>query len=162
MARRSNDPIKTDARRAKAQRRVGHGAACVRCGESDPLALVAGTNPKLCQECYNTMLGKKRTESHHIAGKPNSRVTVELPANDHRAKLSEAQYEWPPQTLRNADGSPLLAAAAALRGIADFIEELIVAFIRQCAELAEKADAWLREQHGLWWKNGPLDGWQPG
>ena len=65
----------------------------------------------------------KTTQRHHPAGRANSPRTVEVPANEHRA-LSEAQYEWPPRTLQNPDGTPLLTVAAALRGAADLIEEI--------------------------------------
>jgi hypothetical protein len=160
MARRSNDPIKAGARRARAQRRVGVGAQCTDCGENRPAMLVRSSRPRRCAHCHAIVKGKKVTESHHIAGKANSPVTVELPIKDHRT-LSHAQYEWPPPTLQNPEGSPLLALAATLRGIADLVGELVVAFMRYLAETAENIDAWLREQHGRWWQGGPFDGWQP-
>ena len=160
-ARRSNDPIKAGARKAKAQRRVGQGAACTQCGESRPEALVTRTRPKLCQQCYQRQRGKKITETHHVAGKANSPITIEVPANDHRAALSAAQHEWTPGTLGNADGSSLLRLAAALNGTADIIEELIVRLIRECVAFIEKLDGWLCEKYGLWWKGSPFDGWQP-
>lgn len=161
MARRSNDPIKTGVRKAKAQRRVGQGASCTQCPEKRAEMLVRSSRPKLCLKCYALKKGKKTTETHHIAGKANSPITVEIPVKDHRT-LSEAQYEWPPETLQNSDGSPLLALAGSLHGVADFVGELIVALIHYLAETAEKIDAWLREKHGMWWKDGPFDGWQPG
>ena len=162
MPRRSNDPIKAGVRKAKAQRRVGQGAACTQCGESRPEALVARSRPKLCQQCYQLNRGMKKTHGHHVGGKANSPVTLEVPANDHRATLSEAQREWPPKTLQNPDGSPLIALAATLRGVADFVGELVVQFMRSLADAAEQIDTWLRERYGLWWKDGPFDGWQPG
>jgi hypothetical protein len=123
--------------------------------------LVKSSRPKRCLKCDAIKKGRKTTESHHIGAKANSPIIVEVPITDHR-KLSDAQNEWPPKTLQNPDGSPLLALAGSLRGIADFISDLITAFITHLAEAAEKIDAWLCQKHGLWWKDGPLDGWQPG
>jgi hypothetical protein len=162
MPQRPNSPIKTSVRKAKAQRRVGVGAVCTQCGESNAQALVARSRPRLCYECYQERRGKKRTEPHHYSGKANSSVTVEVAGNVHRAVLSDAQYEWPPTTLQNTDGSPLLKVAAGLRGAADFVERLIVQFFRQCAQLLEKLDPWLREKYGEWWIGSPFEGWQPG
>jgi len=162
MPRPSSDPIKKAGRRAKAQRRNGVGAACSNCGKSDPLALVAKSRPKYCYQCYVQIRGRKPTEHHHVAGKGNAAVTVEVPSNDHRAILSEAQREWPTATLENVDGSPLLALAATLRGSADLIGDLITRLLQKCAELAESVDAWLREKHGDWWRGTQFEGWQPG
>jgi hypothetical protein len=122
--------------------------------------LIRRSRPKRCLKCYAIAKGRKNTEGHHLGGAANSPIIVETPVKDHRT-LSEAQYEWRPGTLDNPDGSPLTAIAGCLRGVADFIGELITAFIIRLAEAAEDIDAWLREQHGLWWKGGPFDGWQP-
>jgi|HubBroStandDraft_4_1064222.scaffolds.fasta_scaffold00010_76 hypothetical protein len=161
MARRSNDPIKSGARKAKTRRRVGVNATCTQCAEKRAEQLVRRSRPKLCLRCYARKHGTKETEGHHLGAEANSPVIVEVPITDHRT-LTEAQYEWPPKTWRNPDGSPLLAIAGTLRGIADFISDLIVAFINHLAEAAEDIDAWLRDKYGLWWKDGPYDGWQPG
>ncbi len=100
-------------------------------------------------------------ETHHIGGKANSPITVEVSLMDHRT-LSDAQYEWPPGALPNPDGSPLLAAAGFLDGLAEFIEHLIVRGMHYLAEFLRKLDAWLREHHGgLWWKGTDFEGWQP-
>jgi hypothetical protein len=160
MARYSNDPIKSDARRAKARRRVGYGGTCTRCGESRAEALVARSRPKLCMQCYAVRRGKKGTEAHHLGGEANSPLKVEISANDHRT-LSDVQYDWPPGALENPDGSPLMALSNCLRGIADFIGELIVAFINRLAQAAQDIDTHLRAQYGLWWKGTDFDGWQP-
>jgi len=160
MARRSNDPIKSGARRAKAQRQVGRDAVCTQCGEKRSNMLVRRSRPRLCLRCYAVKHRKKDTDGHHLGAEANSPITVEVPIKDHRI-VTEAQYEWPPGTQQNPDGSPLIALAGCLRGIADFIGELITAFINRLAETAEDIDAWLRQQHGLWWKGGPYDGWQP-
>lgn len=162
MARRSNDPIKTGARKARTQRRVGQGVQCTACGESRAEALVARSRPKRCMQCYAVKRGKKITETHHFAGKANSRITVEVSANDHRT-LSDAQYEWASGVLPNPDQSPLLAASAFLYGAADFIENLIVDGLRCVADFLRRLDAWLRDRAGqFWWKGTEFEGWQPG
>jgi hypothetical protein len=78
----------------------------------------------------------------------------------HR-RLSAAQDGWPRTTLQNPDGSPLLAATGLLRGLGDLLTDFIARFIGSCAELFEELDAWLREQHGMWWKGTSFEGWQP-
>jgi len=157
--RRSNDPIRTGARKAKAQRQVGQGAFCVDCGDAE--TLVKRSRPKRCITCYAAHKTKKTTEGHHIAGKANSPIEIEVPTKDHRA-LTEAQYEWPPGALGNADGSPLIAAAGFLDGTAEFIEQLIVRGLHYIAEFLRKLDAWLRDHcDQLWWKGTEFDGWQP-
>jgi hypothetical protein len=162
MAQRSNDPIGTAVRKSKTRRRVGQGVICSQCGESRAEALVARSRPKLCMQCYAVRRGKKTTETHHFAGKANSKITVEVPANDHRT-LSDAQYEWPAGVLSNTGASPLLAAAAFLNGTADFIENLIVNGIRYVADFLRRLDTWLRERAGqFWWRGTEFDGWQPG
>jgi hypothetical protein len=162
MPRRSSDPIKAGVRKAKAQRRVGQGAACTQCGESRPEALVARSRPKLCVQCYAVRRCKKRTETNHIAGKANSPITVEVPTNDHRM-LSDAQYEWPPNVLQNPDGRPVLKAAGFIAGAADFIQDLIVRGMRSVVDFLQKLDAWLCEKVGrFWWKGSDFEGWQPG
>ncbi len=118
--------------------------------------------PRLCEECYRRLRGKKTTDAHHIAGKSNSPVTIEVRANDHRAALSLAQYNWPPGTLENRDGSPLLCVAALLRGVCDIIVELFVPLMLVCATKLEELDAFFRGRLGpTWWRGTPFDGWQP-
>ena len=93
MPRRSRDPIKAAARRGKAERRAGVAAACTQCGETRANNLVRNSRPRLCEYCYAIKKGQKRTQGHHMAGKANSRVVVEVPIKTHRT-FSEAQYEW--------------------------------------------------------------------
>lgn len=158
---RSNDPIKTGVRKAKAQRRTGDGALCSDCGDNRPEMLVRNSRPKRCHKCYAIAKGRRDTEDHHLGGKANSPLTVRTPIKEHRT-LSEAQYEWPPGTLENPDRSPLIGIAGSLRGVADFIGELITVLIHRLAQAAEDIDAWLRERYGKnWWEGGPFDGWQP-
>ena len=111
--------------------------------------------------CYARQGREDAGEGHHIAARANSPVIIKVPINDHRP-LSEAQYEWPPSTVQNPDGSPLIALAGSLRGMADLLGELFVRFMHALADLAENVDGWLRDRHGLWWKGTEFDGWQPG
>ena len=158
----SRDPIKTAARRSTAQRRVGVGAICTTCGESRPEALIPRSRPRRCIECDRRKNGKKTTDAHHIAGRNNSPITLVVRANDHRAALSTAQHEWPITTLQNKDESPLLRAAAALRGVADLISELVVGFIRSCASLLESLHMEVSERLGpTWWVDTSVAGWRP-
>ncbi len=160
--RKTNDPIKAGARKAKAQRRVGAAASCTACGESRPEALVTRSRPRLCEECYRKKRGMKTTDAHHIAGKKNSPITIKVPANDHRASLSTAQYDWPPKTLENVDGSPILRASAALRGGCDIVVELFARLVLACAEFLERVDVFLREKLGeTWWAGSEFADWQP-
>jgi hypothetical protein len=161
MPQRSKDPIKAGARRAKAHRRAGDGAHCTDCGETNPSLLVRSSRPRRCKHCHAISAGKKPIESHHIAARANSPVTIDVPINDHQL-LSEAQREWPPRTMQNPDGSPLIALAGSLRGLADLLGELFVRFMHSLADLAESVDGWLRHQYGPWWKGTQFDGWQPG
>ena len=160
--RKSTDPIKAAARRAKGQRRVGHSACCTQCGEKRPEALIPRTRPRLCEECHRRRRGMKTTDHHHVAGKANSPITIEVPANMHRAVLSPAQYEWPPKTLENTDGSPIRRAAAALHGACDLITDLIVGLIALCAQFLETLDVILLQWLGpAWWIGTSVDGWAP-
>lgn len=124
VSQRSKDPFKTAARRARTQRRVGEDAVCP-CGEKRPAALISGRKKTVCYECDLKRRGKSTVEAHHVAGCANSPTTVEVPANDHRAELSQAQCDWPPNTLRNPAQSPRLAKAARIRGVIDTVEYLM-------------------------------------
>jgi hypothetical protein len=132
----SRDPIKAWVRDARAQRRVGQGSACP-CGELRPFALIAGHIPPICFACDRIAHGRAPYEDNHVFGKRNSEARVRVPINDHRAVLSVAQYEWPPDTLENPEGCPLLGAAARLRGRADMLKYMIDES-RASAECLEK------------------------
>jgi hypothetical protein len=141
-----------------AERCLGQKRECVFCQENRVFALERTSNPKVCTECKRRMKGQAIMDQHHIAGKANSDITISIPANDHRAWLSEAQKNWPEETLQNKDGSPLLAAAACLRGLADIIAYLIEQFLLWVADLLEALNAYLTEQHGRgWWRNTPVE-----
>ena len=148
------DPIRTAARKSSARRRTGKNTRCA-CGETRPEALIGNTG--VCAECHRKSKGHATTDKHHVAGRANSAVTVVVPANDHRAVLSEAQYDWPKATLENPDGSPLLTAAACIRGFIDTAIYLIEQMLRWIAEMLEVLNGILVEKFGPeWWRDTPL------
>lgn len=101
-------------------------------------------------------------DDHHVAGKPNDPTTVPVPVNDHRAELSTAQYDWPKQTRENPDSSPLLRAAACVRGFVDYIIYLLKKMLLWIPEMLENLHAYLREKLGpKWWINTPLEQFAP-
>ena len=94
------------------------------CGETKPFVLV-GSHPDIsCYEHYLLRAGKRPYEAHHVAGQHNSDVTADVPGNEHRL-LSELQRSWPEDTLRNPEHSPLLVAAASIRGWLDVMSVII-------------------------------------
>ena len=104
----------------------------------------------------------KTEDDHHFAGQANSPITVSFPANDHVAELTPAQRDWPRKTLENPDGSPLLAAAASLRGFIDTVLHLMEKGLRWIADLLEKADAFLTQKFGEnWWVGTELEKFAP-
>ena len=155
---RQSDPIAVAKRRSEAGRRIGVGKTCT-CGESRPAALIAGSNPTACTECKRHREKKSPFDEHHVAGKSNHALTIPVPANDHRAVLSEEQYKWPKATRENALGSPLLAAAASIRGIFDTIVYLLKKFLLWIPQVLETLDAFLSMHFGsMWWCNDDYEG----
>lgn len=155
---RQGDALARQHRLAMAERCLGRQRECVLCREARALALERRTNPRLCTECRKTGEGKNIMEQHHIAGRANSEITISIRANDHRAQLSEDQRDWPQETLRNPDGSPLLAAAACIRGFTDTLLYLAEEFLLWVADLLERLHAHLVEKHGpKWWANTEIE-----
>lgn len=150
------DPIKTFQRKAATSRRAGINTRCA-CGESRLEALVRGSAPTCCAECKRKKKGQRTMDKHHVAGKANSRVTAAIRANDHRAVLNVAQYDWPKATLENPEGCPLRAAAGCIRGFIDTVCYLIDSLLRWIAEMLELLSAVLVERLGQqWWLDTPL------
>ncbi|HZO36736.1 MAG TPA: hypothetical protein VFB41_07665, partial [Solirubrobacteraceae bacterium] len=114
------------------------------CGEADPAAL-CGTAPDIsCYECLQREQGRSAVEDHHLKARANDPAdTVSVLGNDHRW-LSEAQRLWPIDTLRNPDGSPLLRAAAALRGWLDVLRLILDRTVGWVPAFLEWLDAALR------------------
>lgn len=159
--RRNPNPIATDARRAAAIRRAA-SRRCSVCGESRPEALLLKIEIVICAACARRRSGKASVDFHHVAGEANSPVTIAVPVNDHRAELSPAQYEWPTQTQRNPEQSPLIAAAGMLRGFADLFLYLCDKYILFIAALLETLDTYLRNTLGpKWWLGTALEQWAP-
>jgi hypothetical protein len=97
-------------------------------------------------------------ENHHIAGKANCDLTISVYANDHRSELSEDQKDWPPEVLENPDGSPLLMAAACIRGFIDTVVYLMEQLLLWVAELLVALNTHLTEKLGPnWWANTKIE-----
>src|SRR5712664_2825367 len=94
------DPIAAFQRQSSAARRIGQGKKC-KCGEHRPLALVSGSDPVTSASCEREKLGRSLFDEHHPAGQANHPATIPVWVNDHRARLSEDQYDWPGETWRN-------------------------------------------------------------
>lgn len=155
-ARRRSDPIKAAARHERAQRRVGEDAACT-CGERRPAALIVGREPIVCFECDARERGASTLEEHHCAGRTNDPTTTNVPVNDHRAVLTEDQYNWPRRTQENPDGSPLLAISGCIRGFIATANYLMERLLGRIPEQLEALDTYLCEQLGpRWWLKAPL------
>lgn len=155
------DPIAACQREAVAKRRVGEGAQCA-CGESRAEAPISGSDPVRCIECNRKLLGQTTVDNHHVAGKANSPITMPAPANDHSAVLTVAQQDWPKETLENPDGSPLLRAAASIRGFVDYLLYLIDKFILWIPEMLETLDALLVKKLGRkYWLGTDLEKYAP-
>jgi len=143
------DPSAVCVREAIARRRIGEKRCG--CGEARALAF-ASRKSKLCSECKRKRRGHKTTDNHHVAGEANNPITIPIPVNDHRAQLNVDQTDWPKETLENPDGSPLLAAAAAIRGFVDTVVYLLEKLLLRHAEILEKVDAYLVRTLGRkWW-----------
>jgi hypothetical protein len=155
------------AREHRKQERFGDEAACQLCGQPDLRGLrqvdlsssrEGRITVTLCASCHVQLQGKHLTEEHHPAGRANDAYTVPIPATEH-AILTDWQHDWPRDTWRNVDGSPLLRAAASLRGWLDILRLLIGRTIRWIPAFLEQLDAVLRQQLGDgWWTHHALSG----
>jgi hypothetical protein len=151
MAKRVSDPIGAYVRRAKAERRTA-GRKCSNCGEADPQKLIAKSTPLRCAACVAIATGRPIYEDHHPAGRINNPTTVRIPLNDHHGVLTPAMYEWPIATRENPDQSPVLAAAACLRGLYDTLVYLLGRMLLTVAEFLELLDQALRIDVGaVYW-----------
>lgn len=137
-------------RKAVGRRRLGKNDTCATCGGKE--ALIAKSKPRICAACQRKVQGKSDIDQHHVAGQNNHPGTVPVPVNDHRAVLSVKQLQWPAETLRNPDQSPLRAIAGCVRGFIDFVEYCIETFLDWIAEALERLDDHLAEKLGpQWW-----------
>ncbi len=154
MSRKRADskPDAEHRRKAVAARRLGKDSKCTRCGEDRPHALIRNSDPRICAACQRQDDGESVIDGHHAAGQNNHCATVPIPVNDHRARMSVAQYSWPVRTLRNPDRSPLLAVAAYVRSLqdfADYIDDVLP------PEKLESLDADLVRKFGSDWPRDP-------
>jgi hypothetical protein len=145
----NDNPIRRDARMARRQRTLGPDARCA-CGEADLRCLVITGEGVQCYACRGSQVGRSGIERHHVAGRHNLSGTVPIPSNDHRV-LSDFQQDWPTNTVCNLDGSPLLQAAAAIRGWMDILVLILERIIGWIPRFLEALDAWLRERLGPGW-----------
>lgn len=124
---------------------------CCRCTETDPLALTGVAPDIVCYECRAIEHGRSGVEGHHISGRANDPdASVDLLGNDHRV-ASASQADWPTGTLRNPDASPLLKAAAMIRGWLDVLA-VVVERAGWVPAFLERLDGVLREAIGAtWW-----------
>lgn len=142
-----NHKLQRILRRETQRQRLGDNASCAHCGEKDPVCLTKKGETIVCYECQKADAGKATVEKHHVAGQHNLPDTVPIPANDHRV-LSDMQYEWPTETLRNPDESPLLRASATIRGWLDVLRLIIERTVGWIPDFLERLDDWLREKLG--------------
>ena len=122
------------------------------CREMNPFALIGAFPELYCAMHAADFAGKRWFEDHHPQGRANDAGdTIPIPINDHKV-LSGYQDQWPPETLRNPGGSPLLRAAAATRGWLDILRVILDRTVGWVPGLLEGLDAWLRTKLGDgWW-----------
>jgi hypothetical protein len=155
------NPAAAHRRKVVSARCAGLNAVCS-CGEKRPEALIAGSKPMICAACQRNASGRAIVDNHHFAGKANSPTTIPVAVNDHRAWLSVAQADWPKSTLINPQGSPLLAAAACIRGFIDTVLYLIEEGLLWIAEMLEKLDAVQVKKLGpRWWLRTEIEQFAP-
>lgn len=146
------------ARRANKIEKLGFDAACAHCRETDIVCLQEVINESnalvLCASCRASRQGRRATESHHVMGRHNGNLTVSIPPNDH-ACLSDYQYDWPKETLRNPSGSPLRIIAALLRGWINLLD-LVMQHALGWTDFLETLDIHLANKLGsAWWTEIP-------
>jgi hypothetical protein len=127
------------------------------CEEREPSAF-NGVHPHIV--CHEHDLGRRgfsEWEGQHPSGAANDEATFPIRGNDHRV-WDDAKRDWPTRTLRNPDGSPLLRAADAIRGLLDwalFVAQRLIGWI---PPLLERLDEQLRAIYGdAWWVRLGLD-----
>lgn len=155
---RSNNKTKqlnqqSEIRRENQLRRLGtRTPECVKCGESNPSALTGVSPEIICYESQAKASNRTPIERHHPAGRNNDPFTIPMPGNEHRI-LSDMQKDWPPETLRNPNASPLRKAAAMIRGFLDLLRLLIERIFGWIPDFLETLDEKLIELFGaVWWK----------
>jgi hypothetical protein len=118
----SGDSIGNDVRKLRRARRLGRGAACVVCGE---------TNPEQLQRAAGSLL-----ERHHLAGRANDPQLTVVLCRNHHAQLSELQRDSGLDLHENPTRPAGERTAALLRGLAD-LAELSAPHLRRHADALE-------------------------
>ncbi len=122
------------------------------CEERDPFALTGSHPNLLCREHAALAHGRPWLEDHHLAGRANDPTTAAIPGNDHALLSEMQQQEWPRETLRNPEGSPLLRAAACLRGWMDVLWLMLARTVGWIPPFLEWLDHALTATLGAeWW-----------
>lgn len=115
-------------------------------------AMFAGRVPSItCLQCVARLAGRIPIEQHHLAGASNDPATVPTPGNGH-AFVTDAQRDWPPDTLRNPRDSPLRWAAAWFRGCLELLA-MLIALAGAVPPVIELVDELLTDALGeRWWE----------
>ena len=74
-----------------------NGDPCIACGETYQYYLRSIT---ICAECRLNLQGLPTIEKHHVFGRKNDPLTVNLPANEH-AIITDRQIDFPGNTSKN-------------------------------------------------------------
>jgi hypothetical protein len=115
----------------------------------------------MCAACQRAANGRTTIDQHHFAGRANNSATVSVPVNDH-STLNVVQTGWPKSTLTNPKGSPLLAAAACIRGFIDTVLYLVEIGLLWIADMLEKMDEFQVKKLGpRWWVNTEIEQFAP-
>lgn len=131
------------------------------CDEHDPFTLTGASPDIWCYEHQARAQGREWVEGQHVPGQHNARETLAMPGNDHRAS-DEMKLLWPEETLHNPNKSPLIRAAATLRGFLDFLFQLAFRIVAWIPGFLETLDGWLTDTIGeSWWEQFKRDtGWE--
>lgn len=155
------DPIDAHRRKKTAARRVGVGRQCL-CGENRPKALITSEDSIICARCQRIKQGKSTVDQHHVAGKANDPTTAPTDVNDHRADLSVAQENWEKPILENPEGCPVIAIAARITGVTDYIIYLLKKLVGWIPSMLVALSEYLKAQHGpKWWIGTPFEKYAP-
>ncbi len=127
-ATRDTSRAQTLARSATRRRQVPEDAACVLCGERDPLVLTPETSPT------TAAAARRLLEAHHVAGRAHEPdMTVWLCRNDH-AKLTEVMRAG--GVSMQPQANILERLIAVLTGVGRFLVALGETCLRWAAALA--------------------------
>ena len=148
---RKRKTSKRDVRRENHLRNLGtRDPKCANCGENDPVTLTGREPNIICYECQAKASKRSPIERHHPSGRNNDPFTIPILGNEHRI-LSDFQKDWPLETLRNPNGSPLRKTAAMIRGFLDVLRLLIERIFGWIPDFLETLDAKLIEFFGAFW-----------